>query len=368
MMKRVTMTCVMALLLALGQNASFAQTTIAVDGAVSDWTEDMRLDVPPNTPIITWQDGADGRDNSPADPEDLEFMVDLNFAGLYVTDDEENLYVRIDMNPLADVRNVWTDTEMYPANQRVELFLSTDPDLFLDFADTTGMSWGWYFSGVDFIVPLYPIDTDYEDTTGYQVAVAEHTQETNEWAFVSPHPEGGARIAWNDDYNQVEVAIPKAVVLQPAHMPWFEGSEYVAIILSSAAHNTRSTPEENPWWEQRIANNLDVLGFVYTYEAEFTGVGSERVPELANGFVLEQNYPNPFNPGTTIRFTMKEAADVRVEVLDVLGRHRATILEAGLAPGTHAVEFDGSGFESGIYVYRVTAGGVITMRTMMFIK
>src|SRR5690606_25132748 len=90
MMKRVTMIGAMAVLLALGQNAAWAQATITVDGDVSEWTEDMRLDVPPNRPIITWQDGADGRDNSPADPEDLEYMVDLNFAGLYATDDEEN--------------------------------------------------------------------------------------------------------------------------------------------------------------------------------------------------------------------------------------------------------------------------------------
>lgn len=364
MMKSVTTACVLALLLAFGHNGAFAQTTIEIDGDMGDWTEAMRIDVPPNTPIITWQDGADGRDNSPADPDDLEFMVDLNFAGLYVTDDENNLYVRVDMNPLADVRNVWTNTEMYPENQRIELFLSIDPDLFADFSDTTGMSWGWYFSGVDLIVPLYPIDEEYQAETGYQVAIAEHTTGTNEWSFESPHPKGGAWLAWNDDYNQVEVAIPKAVILQPTHMDWFEGSEYVSLILSSAAYNTVT---DDPWWEQRIANNLDVLGYIYTYEAEWTGVATER-DELAKTFVLEQNYPNPFNPSTTIRFEMKEAANVRVEVFDVLGRHRTTLLDAPVVPGSHEVVFNAANFESGIYLYKVTAGNVSAMRTMMLIK
>ena len=364
MMKRVTTACVLALVLAFGHHAAYAQTTIEIDGDLSDWTDEMQIDVPPNTPIITWQEGADGRDNSPADPNDLEYMVDLNFDALYVTDDEENLYVRVDMNPLADVRNVWTDTEMYPANQRIELFLSTDPDLFLDFADTTGMSWGWYFSGVDFIIPLYPIDEAYEDTTGFQVPIAEHTMDTNEWSFVSPHPEGGAWIAWNDEYNQVEVAIPKAVVLQPTYLEGYEPSEYVSLILSSAAHNT---VQDNPWWEQRIANNLDVLGYIYTYQAEWTPTSAER-EELASSFVLEQNYPNPFNPTTTIRFTMKEAANVQVEIFDVLGRHRATLLDAQLVPGPHEVAFDASGFDSGIYLYRVSTGDVSAMRTMMLIK
>ena len=363
MMKRVTSTCALALMLALGHQAAFAQTTITVDGDVSEWTEDMRLDVPPNRPIITWQDGADGRDNAPADPADLDYMVDLNFAGLYATDDEENLYVRVDMNPLADVRNVWTDTETYPANQRIELYVSIDPDLFLDFADTTGMTWGWYFSGVDYSINLYPLDEAYEDTTGYQAVVAEHTQESNEWAFVSPHPMGGAHVAWNEAYNIAEIAIPKAVLLQSQHLENFS-TEFVSLWLQSGAHNVRA---DNPWWQQSATTNDDMLGYIYTYTTEWTGVATER-EELASTFVLEQNYPNPFNPSTTIRFTMLEAANVTVEVFDVLGRHRATLLDAPVVPGTHEVAFNAADFESGIYLYKVSTGNVSAMRTMMLIK
>lgn len=364
-MKRVTATGLLALLLAVGLNPALAQTTITVDGDVSEWTDDMRLDVPPNRPILTWQEGADGRDNSPADPEDLEYMVDLNFAGLYVTDDAENVYVRVDMNPLADVRRVWEDTETYPANQRIELLISTDPDLFQDFADTTGMTWGWYFSGIDFSIPLFPIDEAYRDTTGYDVPVSEHTQDTGDWAFVTPNPRGGAYVAWNDDHNIAEVAIPKAVLLQPNYLESFEGSDFVAFHLQSGSHNVRMDDE---WWSQSVTNNDDMLGYVYTYTTEWTGVSSEG-QELASSFVLEQNYPNPFNPSTTIRFTMKEAADVTVEVFDLLGRHRATLINGQqMVPGAHAVEFNADGFESGIYLYKVTAGGVTSMRTMMLIK
>ncbi len=364
MMKRVTMICAVALLLALGYDAAWAQATITVDGDVSEWTEDMRLDVPPNRPIITWQDGADGRDNSPADPNDLTYMVDLNFAGLYATDDEENLYVRVDMNPLADVRKVWTDTEMYPENQRIELYISLDPDLFLDFADTTGMSWGWYFSGVDYAISLFPLDEAYEDSTGYQAAIAEHTQDSNEWAFVSPHARGGAHIAWNEAHNIAEIAIPKSVLLRPTYMENFS-SEYVSLWLQSGAYNTVA---DNPWWQQSATNNDDMLGYIYTYAETWTGTDVEQDHEIAERFVLDQNYPNPFNPSTTIRFTMAEAANVRVEVFDALGRHRATLLDAPVAPGAHTVTFNAGGFESGIYLYKVTAGGVSSMRTMMLIK
>ncbi|HEX7069975.1 MAG TPA: T9SS type A sorting domain-containing protein [Rhodothermales bacterium] len=363
MMKRVTMLGALALMLALGQNGAWAQATITLDGDLSDWSDEMRLDVPPNRPIITWQDGADGRDNSPADPSNLNHMVDLNFAGLYATDDAEYLYVRVDMNPLADVRRVWTDLDMYPANQRIELFISIDPDLLLDFADTTGMTWGWYFSGVDYSIPLYPIDEAYQDTTGYQVAVAEHTQENNEWSFVAPHPKGGAYVTWNEAHNVAEIAIPKAVLLQPQYLANYS-TEFVSLWLQSGAHNT---VDDNPWWQQSATTNDDMLGYIYTYTTEWTGVATER-EELAGSFVLDQNYPNPFNPSTTIRFTMKEASNVTVEVFDLLGRHRATLMNAPMVPGTHEVEFNAGDLESGIYLYKVTAGGVSSVRTMTLIK
>lgn len=362
-MKHVTMTCMLALLLAFSHQAAVAQTTIKIDGDMSDWTEEMRIDVPPNRPIITWQDGADGRDNSPADPNNLSFMVDLNFAGVYATDDKDNLYVRVLMNPLADVRRILTDVEMYPSNARIELYLSVDPDLLQDFADTTGMTWGWYFSGQDFLVGLYPFDEAYMDSTGYQNPLREHTQQNNEYDFDAIHPAGGARIAWNAAYNEVELAIPKAVLLAPRFIEDFDGSDFVALLLMSGAHNTA---QDDPWWSQRIASNDNILGYVYAYEEEWTT--SSEAMEVAGMFSLEQNYPNPLNASTTIRFTMERAANVQVEVFDVLGRQRATLLDAMITPGQHAVEFNADGLESGTYLYRVTADGVSATRTMLVVK
>jgi hypothetical protein len=53
-----------------------------------------------------------------------------------------------------------------------------------------------------------------------------------------------------------------------------------------------------------------------------TGIEHEQVAadELPEAFRLHPNYPNPFNPETVIRFDLPEAARVRLEVYDVLGR------------------------------------------------
>ena len=50
--------------------------------------------------------------------------------------------------------------------------------------------------------------------------------------------------------------------------------------------------------------------------------------ESALTYDLFQNYPNPFNPSTTLRFSIPEAAEVSLDVYDILGR-RVTQLVNG---------------------------------------
>jgi len=74
-------------------------------------------------------------------------------------------------------------------------------------------------------------------------------------------------------------------------------------------------------------------------------------------FALEASYPNPFNPVTTINFTLKHRAEVRLEVFDLLGRQVRTLVDGELSEGPHRAEWRGndqSGLpvSSGIYFVR----------------
>ncbi|MCX8051936.1 MAG: hypothetical protein N3B17_08615 [Chlorobi bacterium] len=75
----------------------------------------------------------------------------------------------------------------------------------------------------------------------------------------------------------------------------------------------------------------------------------------AEYFALGQNTPNPATGRTTIPLEMRTAAAVRLEVWDIGGVKRATLLDEFLSEGTYAVELDadGLGLAAGNYVYQL---------------
>ncbi len=90
-------------------------------------------------------------------------------------------------------------------------------------------------------------------------------------------------------------------------------------------------------------------------------------------FQLAQNQPNPFNPSTEIRFTVPTAGQVDLAVYDLTGRRLRTLVAASLPAGEHAARWDGDDengvpLASGLYLYRLTAGGQSQMRKMMLLK
>lgn len=88
---------------------------------------------------------------------------------------------------------------------------------------------------------------------------------------------------------------------------------------------------------------------------------------------LFANYPNPFNPSTTIRYRVASAGRVHMQVFDAAGRRVRVLVDEEQAAGNHDVQFDGrdeagSTVASGVYFYRLDAGGVTQTRKMVLLK
>jgi hypothetical protein len=89
---------------------------------------------------------------------------------------------------------------------------------------------------------------------------------------------------------------------------------------------------------------------------------------LPTEFALYQNYPNPFNPTTEISFALPNAANVKLEIFNIMGQRVATLIDQRLQAGNHSVVWDGSQVASGIYFYRLDAGDYVESRKMVLLK
>ncbi len=85
-------------------------------------------------------------------------------------------------------------------------------------------------------------------------------------------------------------------------------------------------------------------------------------------FSLEQNYPNPFNPSTIIKYAMGSKQYASLKVYDILGNEVATLVNEEKEAGIYEVEFSATGIPSGIYFYRLTAGGFTAIKKMIILK
>ncbi|CAF3748185.1 unnamed protein product [Rotaria sp. Silwood1] len=90
---------------------------------------------------------------------------------------------------------------------------------------------------------------------------------------------------------------------------------------------------------------------------------------IPSKFELSQNYPNPFNPTTKINFALPLDSKVLLKVYDITGREISTLLNGELKPaGYYTVDFNGSGFASGLYIYRIQTDKESVTKKMVLVK
>lgn len=82
-------------------------------------------------------------------------------------------------------------------------------------------------------------------------------------------------------------------------------------------------------------------------------------------FTVETVYPNPTNGATRLRYALPVAQAVKVEVFDLLGRRVETVVDETQAAGTYDAVFNARGLTTGVYVYRISAGGQVQNRTFV---
>jgi len=86
-------------------------------------------------------------------------------------------------------------------------------------------------------------------------------------------------------------------------------------------------------------------------------------------FSLKQNYPNPFNPKTIFKYNLLISSEVDLNIYNLLGQEVATLVSEKQPAGNYKVNWDASGFASGVYLYRLqTDQGFMKTRKLVVLK
>ncbi len=94
----------------------------------------------------------------------------------------------------------------------------------------------------------------------------------------------------------------------------------------------------------------------------------ENVNAIPVNFELSQNYPNPFNPNTTIKFSLPEAASIKLVVYNILGQQVSELVNDFKSAGTYTVNWNAENLSSGIYIYRLESGNFSISKKMTLLK
>ncbi|MFO8028861.1 MAG: T9SS type A sorting domain-containing protein [Cyclonatronaceae bacterium] len=97
-------------------------------------------------------------------------------------------------------------------------------------------------------------------------------------------------------------------------------------------------------------------------------VTADRNGEIPTHVTLEQNYPNPFNPETVIRFDLPQQAEVRLEIVNVLGQTVTVLRNETMPAGSHESIWNASDQPSGVYLYRLQVDDYSITRSLTLLK
>ncbi len=90
-------------------------------------------------------------------------------------------------------------------------------------------------------------------------------------------------------------------------------------------------------------------------------------------FTLSQNYPNPFNANTKIEYALPEKSHVQIILYNIRGEKIKTLVAEEQEAGHHTVAWDGADergrvVSSGVYIFKMTAGGFSDCKKLLLLR
>lgn len=243
--------------------------------------------------------------------------------------------------PASDVQQSAKLSYMWDTDASAHLIREYTPDQTVYFYDTTYLQTYVYGDGSGNKV-RFAID----ELTGSEIAPAAGDHEVSKWLTLDFY--GWRLMEW-------DLSDPDAV-----------GTWFCDEILTGDFFRIDS-------YQMTKGDNGNVTGAVYFDQLRFA-VKSVNDPyagvndlerELAG---MGQNFPNPFSQTTEIRFALTQPTFTQLNVYTIQGQKVETLISNHMNAGKHAVLFDGSDLESGIYIYELKTENTTIRKKMVLNK
>lgn len=128
-------------------------------------------------------------------------------------------------------------------------------------------------------------------------------------------------------------------------------------------------------WVGNIESSQDSLSVVLNGNTAVQAIFEEIVDMTSNEdiespfqFGIGQNYPNPFSTVTSIPFELEHPGNVRIRLIDLLGREVLRIRDDYMAPGKHTQVLQAGGLATGNYIVELQANDRVVRRSIIIIK
>jgi len=102
---------------------------------------------------------------------------------------------------------------------------------------------------------------------------------------------------------------------------------------------------------------------------EYFDIPTPNMPNsIIESYKLAQNYPNPFNLWTYISYSLPKTCFVTLKIYNLLGREINILVSEQKRAGQYKVGWNAGDLPSGIYLYRLEAGGFVETKKLILQK
>ncbi|TND04076.1 MAG: hypothetical protein FD123_3847 [Bacteroidetes bacterium] len=175
----------------------------------------------------------------------------------------------------------------------------------------------------------------------------------NSWLDIS------SLLGTNNDLNSVRFVTPLGGIIAGANGAIFRTTNG-GLNWNEESDSTQARPYYDiSFSDDTTAYICGATGKMVTNRFDISSVVAYAAP------ALDLNaYPNPFSDRITINYSSDENAEAFIDVLDLTGRSLVRINEGGQYPGNHAATLELSHLPAGVYMLRVSCGGVGVVRVV----